>query len=478
MKFIQTFWTAGQDPLKCGFGWSHAEYNLMSWALSCLSLREHYDDVELYTDSAGKHVLIDLLGLPYSKVHVTLDDFQCLPQHWALAKIKTYSMQTEPFIHVDGDIYVPNPLPADILEAPLVVQNREIGTTYYKDMMDQILMFPTIKMPDYVAKSLDEESIVSYNMGFFGGCDIRFIQEYCSEAFRFMEDNHMNAPAYEHSSVWCNIFFEQIVLALLADKQDIKVASILGHAMKDEGYTVAEFSDLARYEEKQFFHLLGGHKRCKLNYEMLEKTMLRLYPGYMMRLLQAFPKRNTRVSGRERSRTKLSVQMSMAQYEDILEQKEHEWKSVETCRILDAERKCAEYVAFVKAGEDARDNLTICTNPMAYVFATPTEWHKKAVKIIKQKYGCEDECPMSYIAMRPTIMKKGVKETPLVDFQKKILDIVDGHGGKMPWRDLKELLHEKFVAKSEATQKGVETFTERQTIYLLDNGLLTLSQIQ
>ena len=52
MKIIQTFWTAGQDPLKHGFGWTHPEYNLMSWALSCLSLREHYDEVELYPDSA------------------------------------------------------------------------------------------------------------------------------------------------------------------------------------------------------------------------------------------------------------------------------------------------------------------------------------------------------------------------------------------------------------------------------------------
>lgn len=33
MRIVQTFWTAGQDPLKCDFGWRHAEYNLMSWAL-------------------------------------------------------------------------------------------------------------------------------------------------------------------------------------------------------------------------------------------------------------------------------------------------------------------------------------------------------------------------------------------------------------------------------------------------------------
>lgn len=47
MKIIQTFWSGGRNPLEHSFGWPHAEYNLMSWTLSCLSLREHFDQVEL-----------------------------------------------------------------------------------------------------------------------------------------------------------------------------------------------------------------------------------------------------------------------------------------------------------------------------------------------------------------------------------------------------------------------------------------------
>ena len=84
MRYIQPFWTAGQDPLKHDFGWAHPKYNLMSWALSCLSLREHYENVELYTDSVGYHILIDVLKLPYTKTHVVFDDFQCLSHHWFL----------------------------------------------------------------------------------------------------------------------------------------------------------------------------------------------------------------------------------------------------------------------------------------------------------------------------------------------------------------------------------------------------------
>ena len=58
---------------------------LMPLALSCLSLREHYDEVVLYTDTPGKRILINELHLPYTDVQVVFDDFPCLPQHWALA---------------------------------------------------------------------------------------------------------------------------------------------------------------------------------------------------------------------------------------------------------------------------------------------------------------------------------------------------------------------------------------------------------
>ncbi len=100
MKIVQTFWSGGKDPTEYSYGWLHAEYNLMSWALSCLSLRKYYNQVELYTDQRGYDVLIKKLHLPYTAVHVVYDDNLCLPQHWAYAKLKTYSMQTEPFLHI------------------------------------------------------------------------------------------------------------------------------------------------------------------------------------------------------------------------------------------------------------------------------------------------------------------------------------------------------------------------------------------
>lgn len=59
MKAIQTFWCGGLKPQHHNFGWLHPEYNLMAWALSCLSLKELFDSVTLYTDEVGKQWLID-----------------------------------------------------------------------------------------------------------------------------------------------------------------------------------------------------------------------------------------------------------------------------------------------------------------------------------------------------------------------------------------------------------------------------------
>ncbi len=82
MRIVQTFfnachagrsggaerWTAGKNPLEERFfntcyagrsgraerGWAHADYSLMSWSLSCHSLRKNYGEVALCTDTAWR----------------------------------------------------------------------------------------------------------------------------------------------------------------------------------------------------------------------------------------------------------------------------------------------------------------------------------------------------------------------------------------------------------------------------------------
>ena len=418
MRIVQTFWTAGQDPLKHSFGWSHPQYNLMSWALSCLSLREHYDDVELYTDSAGYHILIEVLGLPYTKTHVVFDDFKCLPHHWALAKIKTYSMQTEPFIHVDGDIYVPKPLPKDVEDAPLVAQNREIGTSYYKWMMDCILSYKDIIIPDYIKVGLSTDSVASYNMGMFGGKDIEFIHDYCAEVFLFMDSNSMNDSSIKHSAVDCNVFFEQVMFAVLADISQRQVFNILGRPMIDEGYMAKDFCALRYYEEKPFFHILGGHKRNQGVSNMIEGTLIRKYPKFYHYIAKLFYQRH-------------SLWLESSQVDEILLQ----------------EQKISSAFLFIDASSDQKDEFVISINPLLEFIKEDGQERKARRSAVSN-----DRCTM--------VSYKELAENIILILRKEATT----------YKKLRSEILQYFLPKLTAL---AENLMDREMTYLLINGIIT-----
>ena len=428
MKIIQTFWTARQDPLRHGFGWTHPEYNLMSWSLSCLSLREHYDEVELYTDSAGYHILIEVLQLPYTKTHVIFDDFQCLPHHWALSKIKTYSLQTEPFLHIDGDIYLPRPLPERVLNAPLVAQNREIGTRYYRRMMDEgVLKHPSIKLPEYIKKGLREDSIASYNMGFFGGTDLGFIQEYCDEVFRFMEINSMNNAGVAHAHVNCNVFFEQVVFALFADQHNRKVCGLLEDVRQDKGYTFNEFCDLTYYKVLPFFHILGGHKRNEKISSLFETTLVRHNPELYKKILSLFPERNIRFKNIAQAESDIyhSVEYCMAMYEDWKLAGINTWQNIAIETLLQ-NAHVSSLRSDLLLSDEVLDRITLSINPKVQIFDIPEYWNPAALKILKKEFGIEkDDVPFKRIALLPCLSGKGYKEMALSPYEIEILEILE-----------------------------------------------------
>ena len=236
MRIVQTFWSAGRNPLEYSFGWLRPEYNLMAWALSCLCLRKYYDEVALYTDEQVRHILIDLLHLPYTEVHVVYDEALCLPQHWSYAKIKTYSLQTKPFLHIDGDIYLSKPIAEDIIHAPLIAQSKERGTDYYRQMMDKLLQESALRLPQYLEEGLKQESILSFNMGVFGGNDLDFIQKFCEEALELCDANKAIC-----SNGNFNLLFEQMLFAYKAQKEGQTVSTLFSQIFNDNGYTVKDF---------------------------------------------------------------------------------------------------------------------------------------------------------------------------------------------------------------------------------------------
>lgn len=86
--------------------WIDPVFHYLSWALSCLQLRQLYPEVELYTDDMGCQLLLEEFRLPYTNVNLTLNGFPFPSYLRSASKLKTYALQEGPLLHIDGDVFL------------------------------------------------------------------------------------------------------------------------------------------------------------------------------------------------------------------------------------------------------------------------------------------------------------------------------------------------------------------------------------
>jgi len=300
MRIVQTFWSGKkQDPLKSYYGWAAPKYHWLGWILSSNQLIKYYDEVELYTDKQGYDILINKLRLPYTKVHVGLDELNTYDSDlWALPKIYTYSLQDEPFLHVDGDVFVWERFSDDLLTSPLIAQNLERETKHYQRMLEglnkHILFYP----PEIQEEFDKGETVKMFNMGITGGNNIAFFKEYVKKAFDFVDQNA--AVLDKICRFNFNIFFEQLLFYCLAQKENQEVGCLIKKVLEDRGYG---YKDLGAFEEvplrRKYLHLLGNFKRDKSICRNMETYILHEYPEYLERLWKLKPESFTYLNGNE-----------------------------------------------------------------------------------------------------------------------------------------------------------------------------------
>lgn len=181
-------------------------------------MKEFYKELHLYTDSQGENILISKLGLPYTKVNNVYDKIETHASFWAISKILTYANQKEPFIQIDGDVFIWKLFSKEIEYADLIAQNKEIGTKYYSNMMNT-LVSELDYLPNILRKEIEKKSISSYNAGILGGNDIIFFEKYTKKALRLIEKNkHFRSDKSNY-----NILFEQILFYIMAKECGKKI---------------------------------------------------------------------------------------------------------------------------------------------------------------------------------------------------------------------------------------------------------------
>jgi hypothetical protein len=286
MNIIQSFWTGNKstgNPLNILGGWPAPEYYWLSWALSCLQLNKIFGKVELITDSLGKEILVDILHLPFSKASIELDNIlNGYPNDvWALAKIHSYSIQEKPFIHFDGDFFLWQSVEEKILNAELLVQNKEMDLPFYKMTLDQINQhFKNI--PDYFKTDhYNNEPIISINAGVIGGTNLDFFQQYRSTAFDFINSNIDKLSNVKTNNL--NFVFEQLLFFCLAKKNKIPITSVSDKVVDDLIY--GEYVNFSKIPNIHFIHPVGGHKQNIEVCDNLSKKMRMEYPLFYESIL-------------------------------------------------------------------------------------------------------------------------------------------------------------------------------------------------
>lgn len=277
MKIIQSFWTGKNVNSHKNFGWLSSKYHYLGWILSVNQLRKFYKDVILFTDLKGYEILIEKLRLPYTEVKVVLDDLNHYEENlWALAKVKAYSEMDEPFLHVDGDVFIWEAFGNELLNKPLIAQNIETTTDYYWSMWESIrarLNYLPEQMKHYDMRLHNK----AYNMGIFGGSDTEFVKRYCKNSFAFV-DNNISCLSKDAAFNF-NIFFEQVLLYEMVKSEQKQVSFLIEEDIGDNEYKGFGNFEEVPYERK-YLHLLGFFKRQELVCNKLDIYVQKYYPQY------------------------------------------------------------------------------------------------------------------------------------------------------------------------------------------------------
>ncbi len=256
----------------------------MSWALSCLQFKRYYDEVELVTDKAGKALLIDRLELPYTKVHVRLDELNHYSVNlWALGKLYAYRMQTEPFIHADGDVYIWGRLPNELEKAPLLAQNRDENYSYYHEVWNDARQhLPYLADVLTQSQSFNQGHILASNAGIIGGNNIDFIQQYCAQAFDMVERNKNHLHLLVGPGLF-NIVYEQFLFHALAQAHQLPVAYLLND-VEENAEQLVNFRDVPY--RSRYIHPVQNYKRNAAVGESMARCLRREHPQAYFRINQ------------------------------------------------------------------------------------------------------------------------------------------------------------------------------------------------
>lgn len=294
MRAVWSFWS---EPFRGAKGriWRSPLHHLLAWGLSVRLAKRLFPETMLVTDTPGKALLVDSLGLSFTHVSTDLDELRrCNPGWWSLGKLAAYRIQQQPFVHLDTDVFLWKPLPSDLLAAPVFAQCPEdhppLGTWCGPEDIERAFAEEGHELPAEWewCRSRSPYSFREANCGLVGANRVDFMQYYASLAL----DLAIN-PAY--SRVWER--FSDLSGYMMILEQFLLHACFDFHRSHPQSpfrgmyirYLFPSFGEAYNQDAAAragFTHLLGDAKCATYVSQRLEQRMEREDRGFYQHCIQ------------------------------------------------------------------------------------------------------------------------------------------------------------------------------------------------
>lgn len=307
MRAVWSFWSR---PHQAGHHrrWVSEKHHLLAWVLSVETARRHYPDTVLYTDADGARLLVDALALPFGRVSTLLDRIAGRdPGWWHLGKLCAYREQRKPFLHIDGDAFLWQPLPEEVAAGDVIAQNPEEfdfdGASWYQPMtVETAVSAAGGWLPEEWAWYTARRVGTALCCGILGGHRVDFLRHYARTAIKVMEHPRNRAAWPEvDERIEIAVLFEQYLLAAAlayhAERPDSPYHGIEARCL----FPTAEASrDPEAARRVGYTHLIGAAKADPVLCERLEARVRRDLPEAYERVVRHLsPRRRRRTKERE-----------------------------------------------------------------------------------------------------------------------------------------------------------------------------------
>jgi hypothetical protein len=288
MRAVWSFWSRPYEK-RAGRSWREPKHHLLAWGLSLRLAQQHFDETMLVTDSEGRALLVDRLGLEFGKVSTELDRLKDADSGWwALGKLVAYSIQDRPFVHLDTDVFLWKPLSPALKSAAVFAQCPEWHAfdqgRCQPRQVEELFAQHRLSLPAEWewALSRDWTLFREESCGIMGGNRVDFIRHYAETSIQMVMD-----PAY--AAAWrevphkdgYNMLMEQYALAACVDFHRFHPDSpFRGVAMRYVFPSMEDAFSPQSSAQAGFTHLLGDSKANPEVAARIERRMATLDPGF------------------------------------------------------------------------------------------------------------------------------------------------------------------------------------------------------